>query len=164
MSKFQIAPMTKVADILNNCPEILSDIFEIMPIVRNLENPSIREAVQDSLTIETVSKLQNCSVINLVKDLNVLINGTDVSEISEFPEWLNFDKITKTIDARPLLARGEHPVQLIMSESSMLNHGEILEMITPFRPAPLLDMLSQNGYRTFCKQESVDLFRNYFSK
>ncbi len=164
MSKVNISPATKVADLLNEFSEFQSGLFELMPQIKKLENPDLWEAIKDSLTLETVAQLQNSSLPDLVMSVNLLINGTGADEIEVMPEWFNESKIVNSIDARPLLARGEHPMQMIMMETMKLKSGEILEMITPFKPAPLLDMVSQQGLDVFSLMVNENLFKNYFKK
>lgn len=164
MRKANISPATKVADLLNDFSELQSELFELMPQIKKLENPDLWEAVKDNLTLETVAQLQNSSLPDLVMSVNLLINGTGADETEVMPEWFDESKVVKSIDARPLLARGEHPVQMIMMETMKLKSGEILEMITPFKPAPLLDMASQQGLEVFSLMVNESLFKNYFKK
>ncbi len=164
MKKATISPATKVVYLLNEFSEFENELLKLMPELGNLKNPSIREAVKDSLTLETISQLQQSSLPDLIRDVNLLINGTGADEIEITPDWFNENNIVNSIDARPLLARGEHPVQLMMMETQKLNKGEILEMITPFKPTPLLDMISQNGFEVFSLKINESLFKNYFMK
>ncbi|MBC8315146.1 MAG: DUF2249 domain-containing protein, partial [Bacteroidetes bacterium] len=52
----------------------------------------------------------------------------------ERPTWLQEEKITISLDARPIIAAGEHPLERVLREAGNLNPGEIFEIITPFPP------------------------------
>jgi uncharacterized protein (DUF2249 family) len=54
----------------------------------------------------------------------------------------------KTLDVRPLLARGEEPISLIRSRVDALPPGQGLTVIAPFLPAPLIEMLKSEGFST----------------
>jgi len=68
------------------------------------------------------------------------------------------------LDARPLLARGGHPLDQVIREAEALNPGEIFEIITPFPPAPMIEKMQELGYK--CKSERSDdgLFHTYFER
>lgn len=57
----------------------------------------------------------------------------------------------KTLDVRPLLARGEEPFSAIRAAVDALPPGRGLTIIAPFLPAPLIEMLKGEGFA--CKPE-----------
>lgn len=52
----------------------------------------------------------------------------------------------KTLDVRPLLARGEEPFALIRERLQRLPAGQGLRVVAPFVPAPLIEILQSEGY------------------
>lgn len=54
----------------------------------------------------------------------------------------------KTFDVRPYLARGEEPFALIRARVDALKNGEGVTIIAPFMPAPLIELLKSEGYRS----------------
>jgi uncharacterized protein (DUF2249 family) len=52
----------------------------------------------------------------------------------------------RTLDVRPLIARGEEPFQKIMSTVAGLAAGESLMLVTPFLPSPLIEKLRAEGF------------------
>lgn len=52
----------------------------------------------------------------------------------------------KTLDVRPLLARGEEPFSRIRTAVDALEPGQGLTIIAPFLPAPLIEMLRGEGF------------------
>lgn len=81
----------------------------------------------------------------------------------ERPDWLKQDKIVNTLDARPILATGEHPLDRVFRETRNLNHGEIYEIITPFPPMPMMEKLETAGLTCYLEQVE-ELFHTYFKK
>jgi len=52
----------------------------------------------------------------------------------------------KTLDVRPLLARGIEPRTAILQRIAALAAGEGLEVVAPFLPAPLIERLRSEGF------------------
>jgi uncharacterized protein (DUF2249 family) len=52
----------------------------------------------------------------------------------------------RTLDVRPMLARGEEPFYRIMATIAMLRPGEGLLLLTPFIPSPLIEKLTADGF------------------
>ena len=56
--------------------------------------------------------------------------------------------IFKSLDVRPLLARGEEPFDLIRARVGTLKPGHGLTVIAPFMPAPLIELLKSEGFQS----------------
>ena len=82
----------------------------------------------------------------------------------ETPTWLDRTKIKITLDARPILAAGEHPLQRVLEESEKLSPGEIYEIITPFPPMPMIDKLTASGFESFSETDSGGMFHTFFTR
>ena len=52
----------------------------------------------------------------------------------------------RTLDVRPLIARGDEPFTAIMSAASNLSADETLLLVTPFVPSPLIEKLQSEGF------------------
>lgn len=55
----------------------------------------------------------------------------------------NFQKL----DVRPLLRKGKEPFPVIKAKVEALGEEEGLELIAPFLPAPLIEMLTSQGFQ-----------------
>jgi uncharacterized protein (DUF2249 family) len=82
----------------------------------------------------------------------------------ETPTWLDKKNIKVTLDARPMLASGEHPLQRVIEECATLQSGEIFEIITPFPPMPMIEKLGASGYKNFMETGDNGLFHTYFAR
>ena len=51
-----------------------------------------------------------------------------------------------TVDARPIIAKGEEPFDLIMSTVAALEVMEDLVILAPFEPVPLEGVLGAQGF------------------
>jgi len=82
----------------------------------------------------------------------------------EKPNWLQQEHIKITLDARPILATGEHPLARVLNETNDLLPGEIYELITPFPPVPMIEKLNALGFETFIREENPSEVHTYFHK
>ncbi len=53
----------------------------------------------------------------------------------------------KTLDVRPVIARGESPCGIIHRTVDALQPDEAFRLIAPFEPRPLYSLLASRGYR-----------------
>ena len=54
----------------------------------------------------------------------------------------------KTLDVRPILARGVEPFAEIRTRVADLAPGEGLSVIAPFLPSPLIEKLGSEGFQS----------------
>lgn len=95
--------------------------------------------------------------------LNIENEQIKTENIMERPDWLHTEKIVISLDARPILAAGEHPLDQVLRETRTLNLGEIYEIITPFPPMPMIEKIEATGFTSYMEQER-GTFRTYFRK
>jgi uncharacterized protein (DUF2249 family) len=67
-----------------------------------------------------------------------------------------------TLDARPLLAVGEHPAERVMQALSALPEGQAFDLLTPFPPMPLIDKAAALGFEAVSRTEAGGVFRTRF--
>jgi DUF438 domain-containing protein len=80
------------------------------------------------------------------------------------PAWATRSRVTRSLDARPLLASGVHPVDQVMAEVGRLAPGEVFELITPFLPVPLVERARAAGVAAHSVTESPGVVRTYFAR
>ena len=68
------------------------------------------------------------------------------------PEWFVEERITQMIDAKALLATGEVPISQVIQAAKTLSPTDILRVAVEFEPLPLIEMLQQRGFSTFCRR------------
>ena len=78
------------------------------------------------------------------------------------PAWFDPAKVAGDLDARPMLAAGEQPVNQAMAELSALAAGAIYKLNAPFLPAPLIDKASSLGFDHWLVREGEESFVVYF--
>lgn len=80
------------------------------------------------------------------------------------PTWFLRENIIITLDARPLLAQGIHPLEMVQNQTAAFLPGQIFEILTPFPPHPMIDKMSAAGFDSFSQLESDGVYHTWFCK
>ena len=172
-SRLLITPQTKVGELLDTYPELEAVLIEIAPAFKKLRNPVLRRTVARVTSLAQAARVGNVSVADLVRGLRQRVGQPDfeadaVAPVSAeespgiVPKWMDQDSVVASLDARPLIDAGEQPLGRVMQELARLNPGEILELVTPFEPAPLIDKAIAREYDVWTVARSTDEHRTYF--
>jgi len=84
--------------------------------------------------------------------------------LNDKPSWFDAAIISDTLDAREILAAGQHPLAEVLSRTSVLPSGHIFELITPFAPMPLIEKVKANGLSAHVESVSDSEIHTYFFK
>ncbi|HTO04526.1 MAG TPA: DUF2249 domain-containing protein [Opitutus sp.] len=71
---------------------------------------------------------------------------------------------TRTLDVRPLIARGDHPLQKIMETIATLGPTDELVLLTPFLPSPLIEKLSSEGFHARPERRNDGAWQTHFAR
>jgi len=163
-----ITPKSKIAEILSNYPELEEIFIKFAPEFEKLKNPILRKIVAKLTTLEQAAKIANVDLGKLINTLRKAV-GQDTIENIDASTDVNFETFDKTnviehFDARPLLNAGNHPVHIVMDKLSKLETNQILCLITPFKPFPLIEMAKQRNFKIMLEELEADLYYTYFKK
>jgi uncharacterized protein (DUF2249 family) len=70
----------------------------------------------------------------------------------------------RTLDVRPILARGEEPLAQIRTNLDRLSEGEGLSVIAPFLPSPLIERLRTEGFQSRVERHLGSFWVTHFWK
>lgn len=169
-NKIQITPETKISQLLDSYPELEETLIEITPAFKKLKNPVLRKTIAKITTLRQAAKIGNVSLAELINRLrgelgmalSEHISEDNNSESHARPAWFNESKITNTVDARPMLEAGQEPVKFVFKDLNQLESGQIFELITPFEPAPLIQMAKEKGFQVWIQKVTNDVVKTYF--
>lgn len=68
----------------------------------------------------------------------------------------------KTLDVRPILARGEDPLTKIRTAIDALKKDTGLSVVAPFLPSPLIEKLGGEGYRYRIERQLGGIWITHF--
>lgn len=165
-----ITPELKIGRLLEVYPELEDRLIDLAPAFAKLRNPVLRKTVARVATIQQAAKIGNVPLGMMIKTLREAVgqdssgldDTADAASSVEPPEWFDKTKIVDTVDARPLIEAGQQPVTVVMSHLKRLDRGQIFTLITPFVPAPLIDLARQKGYKAWYHQDSPEVVLTYF--
>ena len=150
-----ISPKTKVGELLEAYPELESVLMSMSPAFEKLKNPVLRKTIARVATLQQVSVVGQVNIEEMIRQLRKAA-GQDYSSSTsdntdnnheEKPEWLELSAIKYRFDATPIINSGESPMKEILHQSNLLKPGQILELQTPFVPAPIIAMLKSKGFK-----------------
>jgi hypothetical protein len=158
--KILITPKTKVGELLDAYPELESVLISMSPAFEKLRNPVLRKTVARVATLQQVAVVGGLKADEIVGRLRKEVGQTESVESSAesaylndiVPDWFDKSKVVETYDASPVINSGASPMAEILRRTKVLNQGDIFELMTPFVPAPILDMLRTQGFKVWCIQ------------
>jgi uncharacterized protein (DUF2249 family) len=77
---------------------------------------------------------------------------------------MNEPRKFKTLDVRPILARGGEPFTQIRASLDRLAAGEGLSVVAPFLPSPLIERLGTEGFRSRVERQPGSCWITHFWK
>jgi hypothetical protein len=141
------------------------------PAFSKLKNPILRKTVARVATLGQAAAVGNISISDLINGLRKAagfeeLNEFDDANMTEKPKplWLENSEIAESFDARPMIESGEQPLTAVMQKLNNLKNGKILELITPFYPAPVIDKAGSIGFKVWSDKIENNLTRSYFIK
>jgi len=165
-----ITPKTRVGELLDTYPDLEPVLLELSPAFKKLKNPVLRKTVGKVATLQQAAALGNISVTELINTLRSkvgqqLFEGESSGENIEYekPDWFEPGKVTVTFDASPLIDSGQNPMQEVFDHLELTNAGEIFLLTTPFIPAPIIELISNKGYKHYCMKSKQGLCSTYFT-
>ncbi|MCF8365517.1 MAG: DUF1858 domain-containing protein [Bacteroidales bacterium] len=169
--KVIITPKTKLAELLDAYPELEKVLIDIAPAFKKLKNPILRRTIARVTSLQHAALVGEIPVGMIVNKLRGIVGQDELIDMSsasnytaDLPSWFVRNEITKTFDAREVIAQGGHPLGDVMGDLHQWKVGGIYELITSFMPAPLIDKVRKIGFESWTKKENEVLYRNYFFK
>jgi len=166
-----ITPDSRVGELLERWPALEDVLVELSPRYRALKNPVLRRTVAKVATLRQVSAVGGVPLGTLIEKLRaaaglapLAVTEQGGAEPAERPAWAAEASVTRRRDARAAIEAGEHPLPQVMSDLATLGDAEVYELVTPFVPAPLVDLARQKGFDGFSVSEGEALVRTYFRK
>lgn len=161
--KADINLQTKVAALLEDYPELESKLIELSPAFAKLKNPVLRRTIAKVTSLQQAASVAGIVPALLIQELR-LAAGLSVLQYSgeeggvdgteAMPDWYDASKIGIRFDARPLIEAGKAPMQDILNLSSGLEKGSIMEVVTPFRTIPVIDILRSKGFAVWIRDDN----------
>ena len=172
MEKLIITPKTKIYDLLEAYPELEDILISYAPEFKKLKNPVLRKTITRITNISQAAIIGRLNVEDLVNGLREKVGQAGIEQVDETgnkyntvcPEWFKKEAVVDSIDIGEMLNRDEQPVHEVLAAIKRLNEKEILEVVAPFIPAPLLDKSLSLEVKHWLDKKADNQVKIYFSK
>ncbi|MEA3391690.1 MAG: DUF1858 domain-containing protein [Candidatus Marinimicrobia bacterium] len=165
-----ITPKSKLMQVLDAFPELEEILISYIPAFKDLKNPILRKTIAKIATMQQVAAIGHIKAEDLINMLRKLVGQDCIESSDDFkinrdqPEWYKHEKVTKSFDARDMLAQGEHPVNQVISDLSEIGSTAIYELIASFLPVPLIEKGASLEFEHWVEESKEGLVKVYFSK
>lgn len=168
--KLIITPRTKVMQVIDAYPELEAVLIGFVPAFSKLKNPVLRKTVAKIATLQQAAAVGNVKVEDLINHLRSAVgqdlfteNANTVYNTTK-PGWFDENKIGHTLNASEILAAGEQPVNVVVTELNNLADESIYKLEAPFLPAPLIDKALSLGIEHWLVRVTDESFVVYFHR
>ena len=151
---------TKISTALKARPELKEILPAFHPAFKKLNNPILARTltrlvtVSDAARIAGVSKEAMLAVMNTPGMPTVFPPKPDTIA-TPAPPWYK-PELVQILDVRPNLESGNDPFAVIIEAVRTLPKGKILELIASFEPAPMIRLLSKQGWVNWIRWEKTE--------
>ncbi|HEC42631.1 MAG TPA: DUF1858 domain-containing protein [Bacteroides sp.] len=164
-----ITPKTKVGELLDAYPELEPVLMSLAPAFKKLKNPVLRKTIGKVATLQQAASLGGIPVTEIINTLRAEV-GQDIADnmesdgdiIYEKPGWFEEELVKVRFDATPLINSGEHPMKEVFVHLGKTHNNKIFLLVTPFVPAPIIEMITKKGYAHYCQKIHEDEFHTFF--
>ena len=167
-----ITPETRVSELLEAYPYLEAVLIEMAPPFAKLRNPILRRTVARVTTLHQAARVGGVPLGELINRLRreagleeqAVAASAAGDEEQPAPDWADERHVVATLDARPLIERGDHPMQLIISNLKRLEPGQVFTLVTPFVPAPIIDHARSLGFESWTKKVDANTYTTFFRR
>ncbi len=167
----EIKMNTTVAELLNDYKGMKDILIEINPKFKKLNNPVLRRTLAKVATVKQAAIVGGMKPTELLNKLREKV-GQKPLEVDKSMDKLDLDLdediATKTpkesIDVNKLLNEDKNPLAVVFNKLRTYNQGEVIKIISDFKPEPLMEEFIKKGYKVFCKELSDKEFETYIQK
>lgn len=172
MEELIITPKTKILDLIEAYPQLEDVLIEAAPQFQKLKNPVLRKTIGKITSLSQAATIGGLKVEELINKLRAVVgqSNSDAFESensnynTEKPAWFKKRRISETIDIRDMLNAGEQPVHEVLSAVKRLGKNDILQVIAPFIPAPLIDKCLSLNYKHWLNKKGEEEYWIFMKK
>jgi hypothetical protein len=170
-SSVRIEADTKVAQLLDDHPELEDVLIAMAPPFQKLRNPILRKSVARVASLRQAAAVAGLPVTEVVNALRAAVGEeameaesipAETSYFGERPAWFDFESVVLSIDEQTL-DPDTMPLTVVMEAARKLQPGQILTLVTSYVPAPGIDILKKKGYLVWSVREGAERVKTHIS-
>lgn len=164
--QLDINPQTKIGELLEFYPQLEEVLIKLSPTFAKLKNPVLRKTVGRIASLRQAAEIGGIDIGTMISNLRRAVNQTDdsISESTDCceersrPLWIEENKISVIFDASPMIDNGRSPMAYILEKAEQLIADEIMLLIAPFKPVPIIELLTSKGYITWSEPKDGKVY------
>ena len=144
----EIKPTTTVYSLLKSHPELEELLISMAPAFKRLKNPILRNTIAKVATLKQAASAGGIDLNEMISILRKAVGQdkpdatfSNADYLQEKPLWFSPEKVIASIDESTLKDKNKMPITYVLKEAKNLKDDEIIELITSFLPAPLIDVM-----------------------
>mgnify|MGYP001275712937 CR=1 FL=1 len=157
-----ITPDMTAAQLREAHPEGELALRDLVPAYGGLSSDALRRAVAANSTLQQLAARAGVPLGTLMTEVRRAAGIDDRATGDAIPAWVEPGRVVKRLDARPILASGGHPLEQVTEEVEVVGDG-LYELVTPFVPTPLIDLVRSKGFDAFWRWEG-ETVHTYFRR
>ncbi len=167
----EITLETKIADLLNDYEGMKDILIKINPKFKKLNNPVLRRTLAKIAGVKQAAVVGGMDPEDLLNQLRVAVGQKPVKSHGEKedhvvevrPDWISSEAKT-SLNANEMLDREKNPLAEANKILKKLETGDILTIVSDFRPEPLIEAFEKAGHTVYCDAKADDRFVTYVKK
>ncbi|MBN1359405.1 MAG: DUF1858 domain-containing protein [Sedimentisphaerales bacterium] len=169
-----ITSSLRVGELLDAYPELEQVLVDLAPPFRKLRHPVLRRTVAQVTTLRRAAQVAGVELPTLIQTLRraagqrVEDAGTEAEPVESpdtpLPAWVNQAEVVLTLDADEMLVTGAHPLARVQQVLRNAAPHQAVCIEGSFRPAPLIDLMQQNGCEVHVSQVGPTSFRTWIRR
>ncbi len=161
----EIKMQTTVAQLLNDYEGMKDVLISINPKFKKLNNPILRRTLAKLSTVKQVAIIGGMDAQDLLNRLRIsvgqeplVVDNEDNIDIDENrPKWAE-QKPTFVLNVNEVLNNNKNPLAESFKILKRLKNDEILQIISDFRPEPLIGEFQKQGYEVISYTNDKNTF------
>ena len=159
---------TKIYDLLKEYPFLEDELIRINPKFKKLKNPILKKTVARIASIKQAAAVGGMDAGELLNRIRKAVGLEEVvvepleEEEQKTPKWIaNEPKAIFMV--QELLDSGKNPLAEVDKKLKELQSGDIILLISDFKPEPLIDEMKKKNQKVFSIQKDKN-FYTYIKK
>ena len=171
--QLDINPQTKIGEMLEAYPQLEEVLLKLSPSFAKLKNPILRKTIGRVASIRQAAEIGNIPIgemISILRKCVGMANETPTHAIIDntmnipCPEWVKTNKISITFDASSVIESGGNPMKEILSRVERLSPDDLMLLIAPFKPIPIIELLVSKGYSCYCDENKIYTYLKKYNR
>ena len=170
-----ITLQTKIAQLMSDYPELEQTLLELSPAFAKLQNPVLRKTIARVTSVQqaaSIAGLDPAHMLTMLRKAAGLettaadsVNSAESQHLLSMPvpDWFSEEAVEIKYNATKVLEKGNVPMAEIIEAAKKINGREIFLFVTPFVPAPIVEILNNKGYAVWCRKAG-ELIENFVIK